>query len=129
MSKHWSQTFYTYVWVFNTGRGLSVCVRFPHNVGILYDLGASEDFSTAQFIAKNIAPRLDKYENHSIAQTFLSHAHADHILEIEEVQAGKPLSPKLITCPNDKDPNEPVNFARLASGNNETLLAAYRRTY
>ena len=84
MSKHWSQTFYTYVWVFNTGRGLSVCVRFPHNVGILYDLGASEDFSPAQSIAKNIAPRLDKYENHSIAQTVLSHAHADPILEIEE---------------------------------------------
>ncbi|MCZ2080413.1 MAG: hypothetical protein LC130_36055 [Bryobacterales bacterium] len=129
MSKHWSQTFYTYIWVFNTGRGLSVCVRFPHNVGMVYDLGASEDFSPADFIAKNIAPRLDKYENHAIAQTFLSHPHTDHILEIEAIQQGKPLSPKLITCPNDKVYEEAIDFRRLANGNNEQLLAAYRRTY
>src|SRR5215204_5659295 len=48
MSKHWSQTFYTYVWVFNTGRRLSVCVRLPHNVGMMYDLGAAEHFSPTQ---------------------------------------------------------------------------------
>jgi hypothetical protein len=29
----WNTSNFTCIWVFNTNRGLSVCVRLPHNVG------------------------------------------------------------------------------------------------
>lgn len=134
MPSHWSQTFHLYVWIFNTGRGLSVCVRFPHNIGLLYDLGASDDFSPAQFVRKNIASKLTKYKDCSVAQTVISHPHADHILEIEAIHAGTSLCPALITCPNDRDPEggvsqEKVDFQRLKNGTNTELLDAYRHSY
>jgi hypothetical protein len=123
-----------YVWIFNTGRGLSVCVRFPHNIGLVYDLGASSDFSPTRFVEKNIAAKLTKYKDVSIAQTVLSHPHADHILEIDAIQAGKSLCPALITCPNDRDleggvSQEKVDFSRLQNGTNAELLDAYRQSY
>jgi len=100
----------------------------------MYDLGASQEFSPATFIQYNIAPRLTKYKQHAIAQTVLSHPHADHILEIDAIQAGKPLNAALITCPNDKDPEfgtsqEKIDFQRLKNGANEGLLDPYQRAY
>ena len=59
--RNWHHTSHTYVWVFNTGRGLSIFIRLPHNVGILYDLGARDDFSPTAFIEDYIAPELDEY--------------------------------------------------------------------
>jgi len=128
----WSSTMYTYVWVFNTGRGLSICVRLPHNVGLLYDLGRSEDFSPASFVSANIAPHLTRYGECSIAQCFLSHPHADHISEIGEVKNGdeeRPLRPDLLTCPNDKAPGEEVDFDRIRTDENRELIDQYRQAY
>lgn len=136
-SKKWHETFFTYIWVFNTGRGLAVCVRFPHNTGILFDLGSSEDFSPVEFVAKHIAPKLtpftDKNKKYPIAQCFLSHPHADHIWEIGRVcdhgDNKALLYPHLLTCPNDKAPGEEVDFDRLTNDENRDLLALYRASY
>ena len=138
-NKKWYETFYTYVWVFNTGRGLSICIRLPHNVGILYDLGSSQDFSPASFVEEHIAPRLTEYwlgkkdDRYAIAQCFMSHPHADHIGEIDKTIAHndeKPLLyPCLLTCPNDKCEGEEVDFARIETEKNEKIIEKYRQSY
>ena len=137
-SKKWYQTSYTYVWVFNTGRGLSICIRFPHNVGVLYDLGASQDFSPSSFVEEHIAPKLEEYglsENDrcKIAQCFMSHPHADHIGEIDKVieeNGEKPtLYPCLLTCPNDRCKGEDVDFSRIETQDNKKIIAKYRQSY
>lgn len=132
-NKKWYETFYTYIWVFNTGRGLSVCVRFPHNVGVLFDLGSSEDFSPIEFVAEHIAPKLIPYKKNQIAQCFVSHPHADHIWEIGKVcdhdDEKALLYPNLLTCPNDKADGEKVDFDRLINDDNRDLIALYRKSY
>ena len=132
IGKKWYNTFYTYVWVFNTGRGLSICVRFPHNVGILYDLGSAEEFSPTDFIAEKIAPHLARYSSCAIAQCFLSHPHADHISGIDAISGDKNIAklyPTLVTCPNDKIVGEEVDFSRLTNADNKELISKYRALY
>lgn len=132
-SRKWHQTLYTYIWVFNTGRGLSVCIRLPHNVGVLYDLGRSEAFSPAEFVSEHIAPSLTRYEKRRLAQCFLSHPHADHIAEIREIadddDSRALLHPYLLTCPNDKAEGEEVNFGRVETDDNAEIIRAYRDAY
>lgn len=126
---HWSTTQFTYIWVFNTGRGLSVAVRLPNNIGMLYDLGVSDEFSPADFFCEQIAPHLQSYEKKKLAQLFMSHPHADHIAEAEKVKPNSPLDAALVTCPNEKAPDEAVNWPRLERDDNRKLLAHYRSTY
>ena len=128
----WYQKIYTYIWIFNTGRGLSVCIRLPHNIGVLYDLGASDEFSPAAFIAENIAPHLTRYSGCAIAQCFLSHPHADHISEIDAISGDankSKLYPWFLTCPNDKVAGESVDFDRILNNDNRELIGKYRSTY
>ncbi len=133
--RHWYQTLFTYAWVFNTGRGLSVFLRLPHNVGILYDLGRGDDFSPAEFVRDHIVPRLRRFKNHRIAQVVLSHPHGDHIAEIEAIAGaeGEPtpvLSPHLLTCPHDKDDAEAVDFGRVNTPKSQQhLVDRYREAY
>jgi len=130
-NKKWYETFYTYIWVFNTGRGLSICVRLPHNIGLIYDLGSSEEFSPIEFISKHIAPELAQYNKSYIAQCFLSHPHADHISEIDKIleTENKKLSLSLLTCPNDKCDGEKLNFDRIINDDNKELIELYRSSY
>lgn len=103
----WKTSTDTYIWVFNVGRGLSVFIRTPKNYGILYDVGSSEDFSPMEFIKKHFLENLTKYESkidgkadqHDLAQTVISHPHADHISEVKEL---KTFKMGLLTCPHDK---------------------------
>ncbi len=128
----WHQTFYTYVWVFNTGRGLAICIRLPHNVGLMYDLGSSDEFSPTDFIRRYIAPKLTQYLKCTIAQCVLSHPHADHINAIDAVTTDEKtpsLHPHLLTCPNDKVQGEEVDFSRLVNEDNKELLDKYRAGY
>lgn len=124
----WTKTLFTYVWVFNVGRGLSVFVRLPHNIGLLYDLGSSDDFAPTDFVGKEITPRLTKYSERSLSQLFLSHPHADHIAEVGKITAKGELDAALITCPNEKCPDEAVDWSRLERDDNHDLLAAYKKT-
>ncbi|HOX57888.1 MAG TPA: hypothetical protein PLC99_13455 [Verrucomicrobiota bacterium] len=148
--KRWYETFYTYIWVFNTGRGLSILIRLPNNIGILYDLGNSKEFSPCDFIAKHIAPHLTKYKagetSTSIAQCILSHPHADHIREIDAIHlqtdkdgqetTSPELRPALLTCPNDKgdqdndqDDDQKVDFTRIKRDDNAELIEKYKSSY
>ncbi len=132
--KRWWQTFFTYVWVFNTGRGLAVCVRFPHDVGLLYDLGSSERFSPTGFIAEHIKPRLRTFGNCPVGQVVLSHPHADHIAEISAIAEKSSCYPKLLTCPHDKGPDEGpderVNFTRVNNpASAADLVEEYREVF
>ena len=138
--KPWWDTLFTLVWVFNTGRGLAVCVRFPHNIGVLYDLGAREDFSPARFAAQHIIPKLRSSGSTdgvpSIAQVVLSHPHADHLSELSAIvpaaHGGQTplMHPMLLTCPHDKSEDEAVDFARVNNPDSSAhLMALYRDAY
>jgi len=133
--KRWHQTLFTYVWVFNTGRGLSVFLRLPQRVGIFYDLGRDEDFSPTKFVREHIAPHLRRFNKCRIAQVVLSHPHGDHIAEIEAItQVEKEqvpvLFPGLLTCPHDKDDTEAVDFGRVNSSESaQHLIELYRKAY
>ena len=131
--KKWYETFYTYIWIFNTGRGLSLCVRFPHNIGIVYDLGSSEEFSPIDFIREHIAPKLTPYNKSPIAQCFLSHPHADHVGEVARTydrdDEKASLVSSLLTCPNDKSEEEKIDFDRIINDDNRELIDIYRGSY
>jgi len=102
----WAQTLQSYIWIFNVGRGLSIFIRTALNQGIMYDFGSSQDFSPTEFLKKNILPYLEAYKKCKVAQTVISHPHADHISEISCLVSkdGKnsPFYSSLHTCPHDK---------------------------
>lgn len=106
-----------YVYVFKVDRGLSVFIRTPYNWGIIYDIGASDDFSPSEYISKNLVPSLSLIEVSAgqeikIAQAILSHPHTDHIQDAGALDATN-LHPKLLTCPNDKLASEEFDFSTL----------------
>lgn len=102
----WAQTIKSYIWIFNVGRGLSIFIRTGLNQGILYDFGCSQEFSPTEFLSKHIVPYLDEYKKCRIAQTIISHPHADHVSEIGSLASkdGKNSTfySSLHTCPHDK---------------------------
>lgn len=61
MAKQWYETIYTYIWIFNIGRGFAAFVRMPQNIGFICDMGASDDFSPRKFIEGYIIPKLNKF--------------------------------------------------------------------
>lgn len=135
-SQHpWASTLHTYMWVFNTERGFSALIRLPNNLGILYDLGGTEDFSPISFVAEHIAPFLSPAagSTRTISQCVLSHPHADHIQELPTLlalgQDDPSLQPRLLTCPNDKEAEFEVDFSRLISDENAELIQTYRDAY
>lgn len=133
LDRMWWETNYTYIWIYNVGRGLSVFIRLPHNVGIIYDLGRSDDFSPTDFFSKKIIPHLGKYEeynNNKIAQCIISHPHADHIQEIDTILESR-IYPFLLTCPNDKeeDSSLSINIKRIENQDNKELIEKYRQSY
>lgn len=130
----WMHTRNLYAWIFNTGRGLAICLRLPNNRGILYDLGRSDDFSPCDFVRKHIAPHLKGDGQWKISQCVMSHPHADHITEVDEIlpAAGRfmrPLNPSFITCPNDKSQAEGLDFGRIQREDNIELIKKYRLSY
>jgi len=102
----WAQTLQSHIWIFNVGRGLSIFIRTALNQGILYDFGCSEDFSPTKFINEKLLPYLDEYKKCKVAQTIISHPHADHISEISCLASidnkNSPFYSSLHTCPHDK---------------------------
>lgn len=134
-NKKWYETLYTYFWVFNVGRGLAICARFPQNYGFIYDEGSSDDFSPRKFMEENIVGYFDKYDGKQFAQVILSHPHADHIAEIAN-ESGKYYETGLWTCPHDKDhssseyKDEKVNFKRINNPDDKkSLIDSYRNAY
>jgi len=114
--KKWHETLYTYVWVFKVGRGFAACIRLPQNIGFLYDMGASDDFSPRKFVEDNIFPKLTKFKDanqvkRQVAQLIFSHPHGDHITEIAGSNKSTSdqdsfIDAALVTCPHDKEYSE-----------------------
>ncbi len=109
----WRKQQFTYVFIFNTKRGLSVFIRNPLNHGILYDLGASSGFSPLEWLSENIFPSISEFQNkYKVAQLVISHPHADHITEIEKIKDNIG-EVSLVTCPHDKSENESIDWERI----------------
>ena len=102
----WENSLDTHIWIFSVGRGIAAFVRTGLNHGFIVDMASSDEFSPADFIKKNLSPKLTKYKDFRIAQGLLSHPHRDHIQQCDYLENGKPLHPKLLTCPNDRQPKE-----------------------
>jgi len=102
----WVSSQKSHIWVFNVGRGLSIFIRTALNQGIMYDFGSSEDFNPSDFLKENIVPYLDEYKKCKVAQTIISHPHADHITDIGCLitpdKKNTPFYASLHTCPHDK---------------------------
>jgi hypothetical protein len=102
----WPESLKSHIWVFNVGRGLCVFVRTALNQGIMYDFGTSGDFTPSDFLKEKIIPHLEQYKKCPLAQTIISHPHADHITGIscivEPDMKKSPLYASLHTCPHHK---------------------------
>lgn len=135
MSGKWYESFDCHVIIFSVKRGLSVFIRMPHNVGLVYDLGSSEEFDPGDIIAENISPYLAKYKDRHIAQCIISHPHVDHISAQKSfLEENSKLYPYLLTCPNDKegedcDPEQRIKFDRILNEDNSEAIERYRSYY
>jgi len=130
----WKNSKKTYAWLFNTGRGLSICIRLPSNVGIVYDLGSKDDFSPTEFIENEILPHFNKYNgSYNPGQLFVSHPHQDHAQEAEKINESDNYNFGLITMPHDKDvegqEDEKLDFSRIESEDNKSVIEEYKKLY
>jgi len=134
MAPIWKKSNKTYVWLFNTGRGLSLCIRLPNNIGLLYDLGCKDDFSPVAFVETEILPHLEPYnKNYKPGQLLVSHPHQDHSQEAEKINESDSYNPGLITLPHDKDvegqEDEKLDFSRIENEDNKNIISEYKKLY
>lgn len=133
MNPVWTTTQRTYIWVFNTERGLSVCIRLPNNLGMIYDLGCRDDFSPIKFMERNMVPYFSRHRDHSVAQMICSHPHHDHIQEAPLVNQSSVIKNAIITLPHhlpvDGQPDERLDFGRIERDDNRDIIAEYRKLY
>ncbi len=124
----WENSAETHLWIFNVGRGNAAFVRTGLNHGFVIDMASSDEFSPAEFIKETFTKKLSKYKDSRIAQALLSHPHRDHIQDCEYLKDGKPLHPKLLTCPHDKQIGEEVDWDRFKDDRDGSaeLLQTYR---
>jgi beta-lactamase superfamily II metal-dependent hydrolase len=93
------------------------------------DISCSEFFSTSDFLLDNIVDQLDVYEKNKIAQAILTHPHHDHISDCGPLSENKKLYPTLITCPNDKDPSDAVDWDRIKNRDGNKSIAKYKELF
>jgi hypothetical protein len=133
MNPIWTSTQRTYIWVFNTERGLSVCIRLPNNLGMIYDLGCRDNFSPIQFMERNLIPFFTRLGEQSVAHMICSHPHHDHIQEASLVNQSSVIRNKLITLPHhltvDGHLDERLDFSRIERDDNRDIIAEYRKLY
>jgi beta-lactamase superfamily II metal-dependent hydrolase len=125
----WETSLEMFVWIFNVGRGSAAFVRTPLNQGILIDISCSEFFSTSDFILDNLHKKLDGYKKNKIAQAILTHPHHDHISDCGPLSDNPKLYPTLVTCPNDKDPQDAVKWGRIKNRDGNRSLSKYKKLY
>jgi hypothetical protein len=94
-------------------------------------MACSEDFNPAEFIEETFSQKLSKYKERKIAQAVLSHPHRDHIQESDALGKDNPLHPQLLTCPNDRQPGEEVDWTRIKDDREGSaeLLQTYRNLF
>ncbi|MBC7350164.1 MAG: hypothetical protein H5U05_09350 [Candidatus Aminicenantes bacterium] len=133
----WITSLKSHIWIFNVDRGLCVFIRTGLNQGIMYDFGSSDNFRPSDFLKEQIIPFLDKYEQHRIAQTIISHPHFDHISNIsclfEPTMESSPFYAALHTCPHDKTgsaKDECINWERIKNpAGSENVTKLYKNLY
>jgi len=127
----WSTSNDAFIWIFNVGRGSAAFLRTPLNHGIILDISCNENFSTSEFIVKNLCPYLSTYENRPIAQAILSHPHHDHISDCGSLESrDSKLHPYLLTCPSDRDSRDGfVDWTRIKNIDGNKSLDTYRRLF
>lgn len=131
----WKASNKTYIWLFNIGRGLSIFIRLPNDIGLWYDLGNSEDFSPVEFITKQILPHLAKYEKtNNPGQLIISHPHQDHIQETDKInEIMQKYHPGLITGPHNKEiegqEDERLDFSRIENEDNKDIISEYKKLF
>jgi len=134
----WITSLKSHIWIFNVGRGLCIFIRTALNQGIMYDFGSSEDLKPADFLGKHIVPYLDSYKDCRVAQTIISHPHADHITDIkcllESDNRKSPFYSSLHTCPHDKtdgaEKSEVIDWNRIRNPKGtEENIEIYKTLY
>lgn len=127
----WENSLETHIWIFSVGRGSAAFVRTGLNHGFIIDMACSEDFKPAEFIKDTFSKKLSKYKDFRIAQALLTHSHRDHIQQCDYLENGKPLHPKLLTCPNDRQTGEEVDWERICDDREGSaeLLQTYRELF
>ena len=130
----WVDSNKTFVWLFNTERGLSVCIRLPNNIGLVYDLGCKDDFSPLNFIEDEILPHLTKFkESFNPGQLLVSHPHVDHIQEANVINESDAYNPGLVTLPHDIEvegqDDEAFDFSRIENDDNHDYINEYKKIY
>ena len=125
----WHTSNDAFIWIFNVGRGSAGFVRTPLNQGIVVDISCSAEFSTADFILDNLHSRLSDYGGKRIAQAILTHPHHDHISDCGPLSENAELHPALITCPNDKDPKDSIDWKRIKNRDGNKSIAKYKKLY
>jgi hypothetical protein len=105
---------------------------------MIYDFGSSDQFDPADFLREYIIPHLDKYKGCRIAQSIISHPHADHISNInclfEPDIKDSDFYSKLHTCPHDKrngsEKPECIDWKRIKNPNGtEENIEKYKKIY
>ncbi len=134
----WVSSNKSHIWIFNVERGVFIFIRTALNQGIIYDFGSSTDFKPSEFLEKYLIPYLDKYKKRNIAQTIISHPHADHISDIKclvKPDIEKSLFyAELHTCPHHKtegaEKPEALNWDRVKNPEgNEENIEIYKSLY
>jgi len=138
MKQSWPESLKSHVWIFNVGRGLCIFIRTALNQGIMYDFGSSENFVPSEFLQEHIIPNLNEYKKCPLAQTVISHLHADHITGIRcltdpEVKKS-PFYASLHTCPHHKtggsEKDETLEWGRIKNPKgSEENIEIYKSIY
>jgi hypothetical protein len=77
----------------------------------------------------NLHGKLADYKGHKIAQAILTHPHHDHISDCGPLTANEKLHPTLITCPNDKESTDAVDWSRIKNRDGNKSLEKYKKLY
>ena len=125
----WETSQDAFIWIFNVGRGSASFIRTPLNQGMIIDMACSNEFSTADFILDNLQAKLDDYGGNRIAQAILTHPHHDHISDCGPLTENKKLYPTLVTCPNDKETADSINWDRINNRDGNKSISKYKKLY
>lgn len=124
------------VYIFNVGRGLSILIKTPQNLVVVYDLGSTDSFSpiTDIYRIKDFFREIEKTNNCCISQCIISHPHLDHISDlIGENTSFISQNSAFITCQNDKPENKnghKIDFSRINNpGENYEQIDNYKSLY
>lgn len=122
--------------IFNVGRGLSILIKTPQNLVVIYDLGSTDSFSPINEIYKypHFFDDMKTLNGCKISQCIISHPHLDHISDLTNDNTSFIAhNTAYITCQNDKAENSighKIDFSRINNpGENCEQVENYKSLY